>query len=216
MRHLLKNLTQPGTGHDSALWPVLLLLLVVLVPSAGVVWMMRAAMENERFAVRQRLVEAYRAQLAISQQRVEDAFQQRLNRLDAHRGEQTPAQAFATCAKENTADAVIILDDHGKPLYPAAPATTAVPASVGLEWAAAERLESAQNLAAAAKAFAEIAAQPTGSPIVAARARQAEARLRVQLNDLPGAIRALQHLSGSDNPSTPAAARSPPTPNCAG
>ena len=59
MRNVWRQIQRLGTGHDSALWPVLLLLLIVLVPSAGVVWMMRAAMDNERLAVRQRLADAY-------------------------------------------------------------------------------------------------------------------------------------------------------------
>ncbi len=52
-----------SAGRDGASWPVLLLLMTVLVPTGGVVWMMRAAMENERLAVRQRLADAYRVQL---------------------------------------------------------------------------------------------------------------------------------------------------------
>ena len=84
-----------GTGHDSALWPVLLLLLIVLVPSAGVVWMMRAAMENERLAVRQRLADAYHAQLEIAHRRIDEHWRDTLDatRRDCSQG--TAAQAFA-------------------------------------------------------------------------------------------------------------------------
>ena len=81
MWHTLKSWTQPGTGHDSALWPVLLLLLVVLVPSAGVVWMMRAAMENERLAVRQKLGDAYRVQLESARRRIDQQWRETLERL---------------------------------------------------------------------------------------------------------------------------------------
>jgi hypothetical protein len=41
-----------STGRGGWPWPVLLLLLAVLVPSGGVIWMMRQAMQNERLAVR--------------------------------------------------------------------------------------------------------------------------------------------------------------------
>jgi hypothetical protein len=53
-----------GTGGEARLWPVLLLLLaVVLVPTACLLWLMTVAIRNERLAVRQRLGEAYRGQL---------------------------------------------------------------------------------------------------------------------------------------------------------
>ena len=53
-----------GTGHDAKSWPVLsLLLVVVLVPTVGVLWFMSQAMRNERLAVRQKLSDVYQAQL---------------------------------------------------------------------------------------------------------------------------------------------------------
>ena len=122
MRRLLR-----GTGHDSAWWPVLLLLLIVLVPSAGVVWMMREAMENERLAVRQRLADAYHTQLEIAQRRVEAAWQQKLERLDAIASEYSPARAFAECVRSGIADSVVIVDRRGQIVYPTAVAAIVAP-----------------------------------------------------------------------------------------
>ena len=52
------------TGHAQQSWPVLLLLLlVVLAPTVCLLWLMSEATRNERLAVRQRLSQAYRAQL---------------------------------------------------------------------------------------------------------------------------------------------------------
>ena len=99
-----------GTGHDSALWPVLLLLLVVLIPSAGVVWMMRAAMENERLAVRQRLTDAYQAQLELAHRHIDERWRDMLAQLDSISAGDTPPRAFAESVTANLVDSVILLD----------------------------------------------------------------------------------------------------------
>ena len=44
-----------NTGPNQRLWPVFALLLaVVVLPTAGVLWFMNQAMQNEQLAVRQR------------------------------------------------------------------------------------------------------------------------------------------------------------------
>jgi signal transduction histidine kinase len=199
MRQIMRHILRLGTGHDSTLWPVLLLLLVVLVPSAGVVWMMRAAMENERLAVRQRLVDAYRSQLEIAQQRVDDFWQQRIKNLDSSGREDSPQQAFAECLKLELADSVIICDVQGRAIYPAPALAAFVPVRDGAAWGQADRLEfSQQDFAGAARAYGEIEANAT-DPIAAARARQAAARVLAKQGDTPGAIRALERISGAEN-----------------
>ncbi len=71
------------TGHDVKLWPVLLLLLVVvLVPTVGVLWFMSQAMRNERLAVRQKLSDVYQAQLLGLQQELQLYWQARSTELD--------------------------------------------------------------------------------------------------------------------------------------
>ena len=56
------------TGHSQRLWPVFALLIaVVVLPTAGVLWFMNQAMQNEQLAVRQRLTDAYNSQLQCSQ-----------------------------------------------------------------------------------------------------------------------------------------------------
>ena len=110
MRHWMQRLMQQGTGHDFALWPVLLLLLIVLVPSAGIVWMMRTAMDSERLAARQRLAEAYAAQLEIA--RRDD--RRRLARHARTRRRKSPttkppAEAFAEMRARPGIDSVVIL-----------------------------------------------------------------------------------------------------------
>ncbi|TWU43078.1 hypothetical protein Q31b_21150 [Novipirellula aureliae] len=50
-------------NNDRLTWPIRRLLLTVLVPSVGVVWMMREVVQNERLASDQRLMDAYQTQL---------------------------------------------------------------------------------------------------------------------------------------------------------
>src|SRR5687767_5516720 len=102
-----------STGRDSLWWPVLLLLLVVLVPAAGVVWMMRAAMDSERLAVRQRLADVYSTQLEFAQRRIEADWRQRFDALNAVVAEHPPTKAFAECIMSNTVSSVVILDERG-------------------------------------------------------------------------------------------------------
>ena len=56
-----------GAGRPSGLWLMLLLLLAVLVPSVCLLWFMNQAVRNERLAVRQKLADAYRANLSLMQ-----------------------------------------------------------------------------------------------------------------------------------------------------
>jgi len=205
----MRRLFQFGTGHDSAWWPVLLLLLIVLVPSAGVVWMMRAAMDNERLAVRQRLADAYRVQLDVVRRRIDERWQASLKQLDEIAVRQPPQQAFAECVREGAVDSVIIFDASGNVAYPAA-AVTAVGAA-GDEpsdaWTSTEYLEFSKNdPTAAAKAYQAIAAE-AADPSVAARARQAQARVLVRAGDRGAAIQVLQMLR-DDGAATDAHGRS--------
>ena len=53
-----------GTGQSQRLWPILaMLVLIVALPTAGVLWFMNRAMQNERAAVRERLTAVYSSQL---------------------------------------------------------------------------------------------------------------------------------------------------------
>jgi signal transduction histidine kinase len=199
MRQLLKSWARPGTGHDSALWPVLLLFLIVLVPSAGVVWMMRAAMDNERLAVRQKLGDAYRVQLEIAHRRIEQQWQEILNRLDAIVDDLPPAQAFVRCVTSGPVDGVVILGaDDDSVVYP----DSAEAVSISTELAGARRHAEDLEFAAddplgAARAYRQIA-KDAEDLFVAARAEQAQARVLARAGDSEGALRILQKLRLND------------------
>jgi signal transduction histidine kinase len=201
MLHVVKQLTRHGTGHDSTLWPVLLLVLIVLVPSAGVVWMMRAAMENEQLAARQKLSAAYRGQLETVGRSIAEDWQRQLAAFDAVAERETPARAFADCLRDGAMDSVVILDEAGEVLYPSAAQSKIAAASESGELRRAQQLEFAELLPGeAAEAYAAIA-EHAKTAAEAAQARQAQARALAKAGDRAGAVEVLEQMR-DDNAST--------------
>ena len=69
---------------------MLVLVLVVLAPSVCLLWFMNQAVQNERLAVRQKLVDAYRGHLALAQERLDGHWRQLTSDLDTQ-AEKLPA-----------------------------------------------------------------------------------------------------------------------------
>jgi signal transduction histidine kinase len=194
MRHWMQRMMQQSAGHDFALWPVLLLLLIVLVPSAGILWMMRTAMDSERLAARQRLAEAYAAQLEIARRDVDAVWKETLDRVTRIADTKPPAAAFAEIVCLPGIDSVVIYDAEGNVAYPPATSSSPTHDNTSGEWRAAERLEyGSDKPAEAAKAFAAIAAN-TDDALLAARARQAQARALASAGKTAEAIAVLEQL----------------------
>jgi len=107
-----------GTGRDGGSWPVLLLLLAVLVPSGGVIWMMRQAMENEQLAVRQRLTDLYQVQLESARQQVLERWQKRLAKIHAKVAGELASERFAKLVTVGLVDSVIVWSSDGAVQYP--------------------------------------------------------------------------------------------------
>ena len=162
---------------------VSLLLLAVLVPSACLLWFMNQAVQNERLAVRQKLLEAYRGHLTLLQQRLEDYLSQTATNLDAAAQTASPAALFAHSVRAGVADSMICFDASGNVTYPA-PLPVAHSGNgiadplLAAAWSTAHNLESS-NPTAAAEAFGKVAAEATNASI-AARALQSQARLLAQ------------------------------------
>jgi signal transduction histidine kinase len=170
-----------GTGHDAKSWPVLLLLLVVvLVPTVGVLWFMSQAMRNERLAVRQKLSDVYQAQLLGLRQELQLYWQTRSTDLDVQDPDLPGSRVFAERVRGGLADSVVVYDTTGRPTYPASPRVRESDRQLpDGTWRRAERLErSGQSVAAAAR-YAEISERATDRNL-AARALQAQARCLVQ------------------------------------
>src|SRR5204863_8214631 len=98
----------------------MLLLLAVLVPSACLLWFMNQAVKSERVAARQKLLEAYRGQISVAQQTLENRLRRIADDLERSFESAGPAAAFALAARSNFADTIICLDTNGKALYPRA------------------------------------------------------------------------------------------------
>ncbi len=157
-------------------WPLLLLLVVVIVPTVGVLWFMLAAMDNERVAVRQRLVTAYRAQLTGVKSQLAVWVQRQAAKPDDRAGGVTCAEAFAAVVRAGEADSLICTGATPAESYPrhqASPVRS--PEPTDRRWRAAVRLERRGDPGRAAEAFARIAEQSSDDGR-AARALQAQAR----------------------------------------
>ena len=174
---------------DSDLLPVALLLLAVLVPALCLLWFMSAAMRNERFAARQKLAEIYRAQLSISQARLERHWEETAAELEKL-AETAPAPiAFARSIQSGRVDSVVVFDGQGRILYPNKP-TAPKPDSVELEpkWAEANRLEYLKRDFITAAGRYEALAKETTNVNSAARALQSQARCLVQAGRVDATI----------------------------
>jgi len=197
-------------GHDRGLWPVLLLMLVaVLVPTAGVLWFMSQAVNQQRDVARQRLSEAYRGQLGLLRERLDSNWEQRAAGLSSRMGHNAPPMVFQQTISAGLADSVIYLAPDGSVAYPA-PTTwpsfgvgvampflgdTADPAERRPDWIEARALESRrETLAAAAAAYARMANEKDNS--LAARAVQAQVRCLVQSGNKEAAIQVIQQQFG--------------------
>jgi signal transduction histidine kinase len=177
-----------GAGRPSGLWLMLLLLLAALVPSVCLLWFMNQAVRNERLAARQKLADAYGANLSLEIGALEAYWRQTATALDADVDRLPPAATFAKQVRSGLADAVICFDAAGNVAYPA-PAPAPQPEPLEAPWAEAERLESASPVEAAA-ASARLAEQATNADR-AARAFQAQARCLLKAGQTNAAIAVL-------------------------
>ena len=177
-----------GGGRPSGSWLMLLLLLAVLVPSVCLLWFMNQAVHNERLAVRQKLADAYRVNLALVQKEVEAYWPRTTATLQADAERLAPPALFAKAVRAGLADAVICFDVEGKVSYPG---PTPVPQSeaAGTDWTEAERLEGSDPAGAAA-AFGRLAAQAADA-VLAARSLQAQARCLVKAGEVEEAVAVL-------------------------
>jgi signal transduction histidine kinase len=167
-----------------------LLLIVVLAPTACLLWFMNRAIENERLAMRKTLEDAYRRDLSDVQSRLDRFWRDRAASLDQCAAGKIGSAVFAKCVTSGWADSVVCYDGRGGVSYPAAPAGLAEQSDMALsEWEEARQLENEENNpGAAAKAYATIARENKDVSL-SARALQGEARCLVQSGDLAAAVK---------------------------
>jgi len=179
-------------------WPiVVVLLLAVCIPTACVLWFMAEAMSNERLAVRQRLTDAYRGQLAAMAKRLDDHWRRKAEQIDQVDLNRDAGLVMADLVARGVCDGVIVYDDAGQVAYPRGVGDFVEASEVGdPQWVEAQRLEhEALDPAAAADAYATFA-DATDDPSATARALQARARCLLQAGRRDDAVTVLAMLAG--------------------
>ena len=112
-----------NTGHSQRLWPVLAMLIaVVVLPTAGVLWFMNEAMQNEQLAVRQRLTDIYNARLEATSGQNPDLVARNDSGSVVPDSKKVP-EVFASLVKAGHADSVLFYANAwyilSRLLYPA-------------------------------------------------------------------------------------------------
>ena len=182
-----KQTRRAGRGRAGELWPVLLLLFVVVVPTIGVMWFVSVAMKNEQLASRQQLTDAYGAHLRNVQHQLDRDWADLLVRVESQREELTPAMLFAEVVTTGTADAIVSYDELGELLYPCVPSTDVAP-NRHARWPVAINQEyQADNPRAASEIYRMIASE-AAHPDESARALQAEVRCLVKAAEYERAV----------------------------
>jgi signal transduction histidine kinase len=169
-------------GHrDLRWWPLLLLLLaVVLLPTACLLWLMSRAIDNERLAVRQLLADTYRRDLVRLQGRWDEHWRAKAAELDRVAVGKPPQERFMELWGAGLADSIICCDKQHRPAYPTLSSQSLEQPADSTAWVRANDLEltaagQKPRLLEAAAAYAAIAKDAVNVNI-AARAMLAQAR----------------------------------------
>lgn len=134
-------------GQSQQLWPLFALLMaVIILPTAGVLWFMNQAMQNEQQAVQQRLQEIYRSRLQSAVRRIQSAWREKLlvpSRPDAKHNRR--AEDFASMIKNGEANAVLFFQNSRR-IYPEPDDSSRIVVDfTSPPWLEARNLEHMQN-----------------------------------------------------------------------
>lgn len=179
---------------------MLLLLVVVMVPTIGVLWFVSIAMHNEQLASQQRLSNAYRTHLLHVQQNLDDHWREVADTLQAAGADGdsvlTPQRRFVAAVSRGLVDSVVCFGDAGQIAYPTLPDASSVEFDDD-RWLEAVRLEYEQGeLADALKIYHEVASSAE-RPLLRAFARQSEVRCLFKTGDGESALK-IVHQFGND------------------
>jgi signal transduction histidine kinase len=117
MRHTgsIVRLRQGRFGLEPGGRLLVSLVLLTLLPSAGVLWFMNAAVTSESAAAQQRVMEAYRGQLRLVRARLDPLWRTHAAKLDATG---SPERQFERLITQGLADGAVLLDERGGVVYP--------------------------------------------------------------------------------------------------
>ena len=191
--------------RDRLALPILLLLLTVLVPSAGVMWMMREAVRNERAATNQRLLEAYRLQLDQAAKTLKDRWEVQQAKISDLVTADWPVVSFSKIASNALVDSVVLCDNWGEVVYPVRESESERIASTerigsiktinGLRWLEASRMEFVEGRYLEAAASYGDVIENYSLPTDTLEAVLGKARCLDKAGDRQGAITVLQRVS---------------------
>lgn len=172
----------------------MLLVVVVMVPTIGVLWFVGVAIRNEQLANRQRLSDAYQSNLIQVRAQI-DAYWKAMTReltvvgLDGQ-------QRFDAVVDAGQVDSAICFDADGKIQYPTLPEPTASEFD-DANWRRASMLEYQNgDLNPALELYRQISAT-TEDPLLAAFALQAQVRCLLKLGDNSSALRLVDERFGN-------------------
>ncbi len=180
-------------GQANELWPVFLLLVVVAVPTIGVLWFVGKAMENQHLATQQRLMEAYRRDLEEVQQQIDADWTELLEAGDRLIDEVAIAegQALVRTLESGMSEAIVVYAESGDVLFPNLTKASGS-FDFGPHWSEAFDLELSQpRLAYQSYVLLEQSATSTRERMAAL---QAQVRCLLNSDDGPAGVELLTRL----------------------
>ncbi|MHC4743882.1 MAG: hypothetical protein ACYS8Z_18350 [Planctomycetota bacterium] len=118
------NKTRIETGAGQLKWVILLLVVAVVLPTVCLLWFMIQAVDNERLATRQKLINAYRDRLEAAAAKVDSVWEAKLERVESRTDADAAASfkvlAFEYGLADDRAAALVTYDESGNLLYPLA------------------------------------------------------------------------------------------------
>lgn len=175
------------------------LVLGVFLPSACILWFMVEAMQNERLAVRQKVIDIYHNHLLDISQLWNEYWMEKAKIIDSLERQNPDSIIFAEAVSKKIASSVIVHPIENSMGYPTA----------GLEsqdirekhsklWSKAQSLEFEQEKPAEAIPYFREITQGVGSSTMKARAYQGWARCLIKIQEYEQALKILtQDLSDS-------------------
>jgi signal transduction histidine kinase len=182
-------------GEHRVLWPIgLLVLATVLIPTICVLWFMNAAVQNERWAVQEKLRDVYKAEMAEAALELETYWADHFRWANGISDTENPASLFFRIIEAEISDSVIVCDTSGNVLYPDEVSMPSSDAITTDEWLTAEQLEFVSgDFQAAADAYNRI--WNSATPEAEKKAMIAQARCLEKLGDRAAALNLLLPLS---------------------
>lgn len=106
-----------NTGYGQFRWVVLLLVTVVILPTVCLLWFMNEVVRNERFVIRQKLIDYHKKRLEAT---VRDLDENAMRlREPFEQGDPTHIyETFVSATGQGGYDTVVIYDESGQRLYP--------------------------------------------------------------------------------------------------